>query len=294
MSDQNKCPLCDGGPFQKSWLGRLRFDDAFFEYRECVACASLICDPMPNAATLSKMYGSSYFEGDIDAEVSDESKFDEVAQYLTSLKPGVLVDFGCGNGELLQIASALGWTPIGVEFNPEKIAQLRSELPFEILSHAEALRSVQGDVLFLGDVIEHLTDLDKQIPEILALLKPDGVFVAIGPLEANPSLFNMALKLSRKLSRDKPVEMAPYHVLLATTNGQRALFRRKGFDETEFRTIEVAFPAAAQLTADVFKNPRQLFLFLIRKLSQAATRMSPKRLNGNRYFFAGRFVRAKD
>lgn len=50
------------------------------------------------------------------------------------------------------------------------------------------------DVLHLGDMIEHLTDLEHQFPEILRLIKPGGYLLAQGPLEAGPNLFTSVLK----------------------------------------------------------------------------------------------------
>jgi 2-polyprenyl-3-methyl-5-hydroxy-6-metoxy-1,4-benzoquinol methylase len=79
----------------------------------------------------------------------------------------------------------------------------------------------QADVVHVGDVIEHLTQLDTQFPEIPGLIKPGGLLLAQGPLENNASLFTFALSSARKLRPARRTEMAPYHVLLATSQGQR-------------------------------------------------------------------------
>src|SRR6185503_14816261 len=77
-----------------------------------------------------------------------------------------------------------------------------------------------ADVLHIGDVIEHLTLLDKQFPAVLELIKPGGLLLAQGPLENNSSLFTSALAFARRVRANRRTEMAPYHVLLATSQGQ--------------------------------------------------------------------------
>ena len=155
--------------------------------------------------------------------------------------------------------------------------------PDDLLASGEA----PADALHLGDVIEHLTDLDRQMPAILRLLKPEGVLIAQGPLEANANLFTWVLRLARGVRGRKPPEMAPYHVLLATARGQRALFRRSGLEELEYRLREVSWPAPGVLTAADWRRPRALGLFALRRLSAGISALAPRNL-GNRYFYAGR------
>ena len=99
-------------------------------------------------------------------------------------------------------AAKLGWRPYGVEFDPEVARRVEGKTGLKVFSDPSALLNEAGgpaDVLHLGDVIEHLTALDRQMPEILDLLKPGGILLAQGPLEGNPNLFLMFLRLSRSI-----------------------------------------------------------------------------------------------
>ncbi len=69
----------------------------------------------------------------------------------------------------------------------------QKSLPASKLSHANRL----ADVLHLGDVIEHMTKINEQMPEILKLIKPGGFLIAQGPLEANFNVFTLGIRLSR-------------------------------------------------------------------------------------------------
>mgnify|MGYP001439616392 CR=1 FL=1 len=281
------CPMCGGNEFQPSWVGVVSFEGSDFTFMECVDCRSFICDPMPDEQMLLEMYGNSYFDGGVpELEDSSEGKFAEVLEHLRRAEPGVFIDYGCGGGDLLAAVAELGWRPIGIEFNPEQINELKRALPYAIVSHQEK-PSELADVLHLGDVLEHLTEMDLQFPKILSLLKVGGVLIAHGPLEANPNVFNYALSLSRRIKGAKVTSVAPYHVILATSKGQRRLFERHGLREEAFKVKEVAFPAPESLNTTDLKSVRRTALYLIRKASQAATKLTGEGRHGNRYFYIG-------
>jgi len=229
---------------------------------------------MPDNETLLKMYSADYFEAD------ESNMFGKVQDYLKTLETGVFLDYGCGSGRFAEAVYRDGWQTIGVEFNPESVEKLREIYPFEILE-VSGEPSVKADVIHLADVLEHLTDLESQMSDILSLLKPGGIMIAHGPLEANPNLFQKFVKFSRFL-RGGSASAAPFHVLLATTKGQRSLFNRFGLQEIEFDVRQINFPAP-----EYFKNIRglrQTGLYLIRKISQLISSKN----NGNHYYFIGK------
>src|SRR5262249_13617589 len=162
----------------------------------------------------------------------DPKRPEQVVHWLERNGRGVFLDYGCGAGALLTEARRLGWDAVGVEFDAEVATEVGRRTGARTLTAAQAerLRAPLADGPHLGDVLEHLTDLEHQMPQILGLLNPDGVLLAQGPLEANANLFTALLRLARR-ARPRRIEMAPYHVLLATARGQRALFRRFGLEE---------------------------------------------------------------
>lgn len=284
------CPLCNHNDSADSWLGTTVYRERKFTYVECLACHSLYCQPMPDAETLGLMYGVDYQSSDDYQETADEnSKYPPRAlKLLKKLGTGVFIDYGCGKGALLTSAQRMGWESFGVEFSPEVAAQIEQETKIKIFCTAEPPDSIRADVLHLGDVIEHLTDLDRQMPEILRWLKPGGWLVAQGPLEAHRNLFTFAIKAARRMKKDSQTTMPPYHVILATSRGQRSFFERFGLTESEYSVFEVDFPAPPKLTFKNLSNPRLAALFGLRKASQAVSAALPGEW-GNRYFYCGRF-----
>jgi len=280
------CPLCNENQKRDSWLGITRYHGKEFPYSECTRCRSLYCDPMPDDQTLAEMYGPGYaMSFAADPSVDDPKEPEKVLALLAKGTRGTFLDYGCGKGDLLTAAKKLGWNAVGVEFDDEVVRQLRERLGLTIMTSLEAVSSEPiADVLHLGDVIEHMTKINEQMPAVLKLIKPGGRLVAQGPLEGNFNVFTMGIRLSRKL-RPAPVEMAPYHVLLATRQGQEECFKRFGLEPEEFSVSEVAWPAPARLTRADLVKPRALGLYGLRRLSQGVSTIQSRW--GNRYFYVG-------
>ncbi|HWB00549.1 MAG TPA: class I SAM-dependent methyltransferase [Pirellulales bacterium] len=286
------CPLCNVRESRPSWLDRVFYHDREFQYRQCTGCGSLFCHPMPDAQTLALMYGPEYVQDFSGGAVFDPKEPLRVIHQLSTESPGTFVDYGCGEGALLAEAAKRGWTAIGIEFDDDVARRTaeRTETRVVGLAEGESLGAC-ADVLHLGDVIEHLTDLNAQMPRILQLLKPGGLLLAQGPLEGNANLFSSTVQTARRLRPARRTEMAPYHVLLATASGQRTFFKRFGLSEVQYSVSEVAWPAPARLRFADWCRPRALALFTLRKLSQGISQLQPNRW-GNRYFYVGRWTPA--
>jgi SAM-dependent methyltransferase len=283
------CPLCGCDTKGPSWLGSTYYRGRQFDYVECRSCGTMYCDPMPNDETLAQMYGIGYSEAfQEDPHIDDPKEPGRTLEWLGRLGGGTFIDYGCGEGALLVQAAKLGWRPYGVEFDPEVAERVEGRTSFKIFSDPSALLNEAGspaDVLHLGDVIEHLTALDRQMPEILRLLKPGGLLLAQGPLEGNPNLFLAMMRLSRSIRKRRRYEMAPYHVFLATAVGHRTLFRRFGLEELEYSIHEVSWPAPSKISMSDLGSKRTIGLFAARRLSQLVSKLFPGKL-GNRYYYA--------
>lgn len=248
---------------------------------------------MPESETLTRMYGPAY-EASVAADPAthnnDPKEPLRVIQWLKKMKAGTFLDYGCGAGALLTEAARLNWQAIGVEFDTDVAKAVAERTGAKVVNPSDQLLTGPvADVIHLGDVIEHLTEMNRQMPEILRLIKPGGLLLAQGPLENNASLFTLMVRLVRSLRRGSVrTEMAPYHVLLATAKGQKTLFDRLGLEQLEYSIHEVAWPAPVKLSRADLGRPRSVGLFVLRRFSQAVSALRPDQL-GNRYFYAGRW-----
>jgi SAM-dependent methyltransferase len=236
------------------------------------------------------MYGLDYAASVVaDPSIADPKAPERVLRFLRARQPGVFIDFGCGEGWLLAEAQQMKWRAIGIELDEDVARQVR-ERTGAMVTGLDGVGSFErsADVIHFGDVIEHLTDPDREFAQALRLLKPGGYLLAQGPLENNASMFTVFVRLSRSLRRGRRTEMAPYHVVLATSGGQKMLFGRFGLDEIEYSLEEVAWPAPDHLGLADLGRPRAVVLFTLRRASQLVTAIRPKTL-GNRYFYVGRW-----
>lgn len=282
------CPLCNTTESEASWLGATRYREKKYDYRQCVECDSLYCSPMPDAETLAQMYGDDYQQFlSIESCHSGDDGIRQVVEYLKTREKGVFLDYACGAGVLLNEVAKTGWEVIGFELNvatAEKYSRLHN---IKIISDLKDLpENFRADVIHLGDVLEHLTDVNSQFPSILNLLKENGLLIAQGPLEANLNLFFLGVKMTRILRRAPDSEMPPYHVSLATVEGQRRFFNRFRLKEMVFDVFETAHPAPERIEMSDLKNLRKSAFFLLRKVSQTVSAVFPKTM-GNRYFYVG-------
>lgn len=244
---------------------------------------------MPDSLALARMYGPEYHSSEDyhETATADEGRPAGAIEWLTKLERGKFVDYGCGKGALLATARDLGWETYGIEFSSDVARKIQIETGAKVFSDVEPPKGFQADVLHLGDVIEHLTDLDNQMPAILRWIKPGGLLIAQGPLEAHRNLFTAALKGSRVFRANRQASMPPYHVILATSKGQRTFFDRFGLAEVEYYVFEANFPAPTKMDLAMLSSPRQTVLFALRKISQAVSSVLPGEW-GNRYFYCGR------
>jgi SAM-dependent methyltransferase len=238
------------------------------------------------------MYSAEYgqlFQGHENSEGAANAT--EVLGWLGREAQGNFVDYGCGAGFLLSAAKAAGWNSLGVEFATDVARDISARTGVPVVSDPAEVPENFADVLHLGDVIEHLTDIDRQVPEILKLLKKGGLLLAQGPLENNANLFHFGIKTSRLLSRRlnpaRRSDMAPYHVLLATAAGQQKLFARFGLQELRYQVTEETWPAPAKISTENLTELRSLGLFVLRQSSRSLSALRPSAW-GNRYFYAGR------
>src|ERR1041384_2515671 len=129
------CPPCSCDKYQKSAFSTV-YLDVEFRHVECARCKSLYCNPMPESAMLQRMYGPSYESAVSERtnySVEDPKEPDKCIAWLRRLGVGVFVDYGCGNGLLLQEAAEAGWHPVGVELDSTVARRVEERTGFRVL-----------------------------------------------------------------------------------------------------------------------------------------------------------------
>jgi SAM-dependent methyltransferase len=243
---------------------------------------------MPDEKLLGLMYGPGYAASvSGDYSVEDPKEPGQVLAILGNLAPGTFVDFGCGAGALLTEAAALGWRTYGVEFTPAVAAATSRATGQRVVPVSDvSCLAGEADVVHLGDVIEHLTDPDREFSVALSVLRSGGLLLAQGPLENNWTVFAAFKRLVGFARHSRVRYQTPTHVVQATAAGQRRFFWRHGLVDQRFDITEVWWPAPSKL-GSCQRRPRLIALYLCRRLSLSLRFLTP-RTWGDRYFYVGR------
>ncbi|HEX2570586.1 MAG TPA: methyltransferase domain-containing protein [Polyangia bacterium] len=273
------CPACDSTAHGPSYLGEGRWRTLRFSYRACHACGTLFVDPMPDAQALDELYAPAYLEEHYAPELAGEAtsaelgrELEETAAHAAAMRPGGrLLDVGCGAGRFLIAARRAGLGGEGferVQATAEKAAAATGATVHAGSLESLVARGLRYDLIHFADVLEHCPRPIGLLAPARALLASEGLVIARGPLQNQPTLFQQTLRLQRlmraRLGRLAPLEAPPMHVVLFTRAGWHSLIRRAGFALQEEQFYEVHWPAPERFT------PRPVWL--IKALSLALSR----------------------
>jgi SAM-dependent methyltransferase len=163
----------------------------------------------------------------------------------TGGRPLRVLDVGCGPQAVLARHLGPGDTYVGCDYRPEAEVPLERYVSIDLNedSLAERLRGEQFDVVFCGEVIEHLFSPDALLDDLRELLATGGVLILSTPnlgyyvnrglllLGISPLfLENSAdVKLGRVTRRLGQGNVTEGHIRVFTYRALRDLVARKGF-----------------------------------------------------------------
>lgn len=249
-ADPRPCPLCGALPKGAAFPWASRYAGAEYRYFACSACATRYIDPVPDSAAMAQMYGSGEYHEEF-YEGEGHSPYRQTAARIAAQLPrgARVLDYGCGAGHLIAALKALGIDAEGAEFSAAAAgnAAAKSGCRVHDLSAGNWQAAGPWDAIHLGDVIEHLADPRDVVAGLLPLIREGGLLSAEGPIEANASLVNFAIKLfghAKRLLRPQFVgEFPPYHLLFTSAAAQRGFFRRlPGLSEVHWQVSENGWP----------------------------------------------------
>lgn len=218
------CPLCGGG-------GEPSIEKAGYRYHSCSACRTLFLHPVPPPEALAAYYRDpaaeqksrfSWEQSHRHAHRGWRRALEEAARLAG---PGPLLDVGCGAGQFLSFARALGFEDLaGVELSPEA-AEAARRATGATVHGVDLLRAPLPSGHFaavtLWDVLEHLADPRRALRRVAELLRPGGVVVIATPNRGGITL--------RALGSRTLVVTPPEHLFLASRPGLAGAVAAEGF-----------------------------------------------------------------
>lgn len=206
-------------------------DDTVFYFRECLSCQFVFVNPRLRADLYSVVYNAAkaaqyqlkswvYEDGDLKSLCktfytwgSCRVLMGAIAHHRSRFAKAKndtyarirLLDYGCGNGHLLDLCSAFGIDAVGVDIDLHRIKLCRSK-GLVVTTPDELPNSEKFDVIVSSSVIEHVDDLQGYFRYISARMRSGGIFSLNG---LTPRSIDREIK-SGKYKNTMPLEHLNY------------------------------------------------------------------------------------
>lgn len=245
----DSCVACGGARLQP--LALVYEFHGSFPLVECDDCGLRFLRVQPAAEGLAALYSAAYFESDFrcgrsEVAYSSEEPFraenTSLLEAFERLGPaGRLLELGSAGGWLLKHARERGWEAQGVEFSVDA-AERSLALGLEVFQGdllAAALPAESFDLVYMGDVLEHVPDCLAVLVEAARLLKTGGHLYLRGPITTNSLARRFALAFYGALGRPIVLREPPYHLWEFTPGPLEHLFASAGLDVIQARQSKI-------------------------------------------------------
>ncbi|WP_175404011.1 bifunctional 2-polyprenyl-6-hydroxyphenol methylase/3-demethylubiquinol 3-O-methyltransferase UbiG [Mucilaginibacter sp. PPCGB 2223] len=201
-----------------------------------------------------------------------------------------ILDYGCGNGKFVAEAVAKGYQVTGIEYNEDLVQSLAQAIPgasFLTIGDFTSQTDLY-DVIFLGNVLEHLTNPSEMLAYFKERLSTGGLLILEGPLEENFTIAGALRRwfFKRRKKRGQMAAHFPRHIFYADYNNQLDVLTRAGFEKIKYKVGEKTWPFPATLRECT--SVKSVVFLLIGWFSIGLGWFIPH--NGNLFFYIGRSI----
>lgn len=177
-----------------------------------------------------KYYSKSWKDYENRVYFYDEPRINKVFELILAEKKGRILDIGCLTGEFLVKLKQRGWKCHGIELSEAYKKALERNL--DVIQHdvEEGIPFPDNffDIVYAGEIIEHLYETDSFLMEVRRVLKPNGKAIITTPNIA--CLINRILLLFGKYPRYLQYnEGGSGHIHLYNKNVLESQLKAKGF-----------------------------------------------------------------
>jgi 2-polyprenyl-3-methyl-5-hydroxy-6-metoxy-1,4-benzoquinol methylase len=245
------CPLC-GNNSSKDFPIFYSLREKNFDSVKCKNCGFIFIVPRPNDSEIALMYSDEYFLFDgadfgahsntdyETAAVAGSVKFPLILARIRKYRPtGRFFEVGCGMGYFLNFVRENGYEVNGIEISELGAKSCREKFGLNVqkssFEHYEG-KPNSFDIIFFGDVVEHLNTPMEMLRKAYSLLAPNGIVAVEVPSQFNCLSGRIGPAVLSLLGRKKKMPMPPYHVnefLPSTLRQMLAAARFSSIDITQ-------------------------------------------------------------
>ncbi|MCX6776410.1 MAG: class I SAM-dependent methyltransferase [Candidatus Micrarchaeota archaeon] len=188
---------------------------------------------MGSSDTMPKFYDR--FWSDKKGKLGDFAlKWPKLSRYIPR-GDAVILDFGCGNGEIIKEMMLLNPKAkyIGLDVSKKALSAASAKLPkaeFQLIEDGGCfpLKSASVDFIFASEVVEHIYDTENAFSEIARVLRPNG-----GVLLTTPYHGIIKNLLTVLLAFDSHFDPEGPHIRFFSKNSLFSCLRKAGLEPVE-------------------------------------------------------------
>lgn len=169
-----------------------------------------------------------------------------------SLRGVSVLECGIANGGISDTLKNEGARCYGIDINPRSISGV--EVKQADLNQGFPKFDTLFDVVFAGEVMEHLFDDEKFVQSARSILRPDGLLVL-----TVPNLVFGVNRIRMLFGMTPTFAYAAYHYHVYTRSTLEELLRRNGFEIADFTSSHVLFSTRKNKLGRIFEILGDLF-----------------------------------
>jgi 2-polyprenyl-3-methyl-5-hydroxy-6-metoxy-1,4-benzoquinol methylase len=213
-----------------------------FRVVRCRSCGLVYINPRLGEQVIAELYDKYYYNGkgfdpnvnyiaDYDRENDTDKQFrpEETVKAIKRivLPPAMLLDFGCGLGDLMRQAARHGYRAEGFEVS-HFAAEFAKANKFRVYDNLDQLPTSQYDIVTAVEVLEHCSSPMEALSAIYRSLKPGGTLYYT---TRNFDGFYKKWRVGVKDSLDGYI-VPEGHIHFFSTKVIRSYFKKIGYSKT--------------------------------------------------------------
>ena len=199
--------------------------------------------------TQDKKFNSVRYRNDFIFDNADNIRLDKTVKLIGKNK--LVLDVGCGDGFIMNMIRNLGNKVIGIEIADSAIKKARKKgfkvYDLSLNSNWSGKIQEKFDVIFAGEIIEHIFDTDQFLSNIRKVLKKNGKLII-----TTPNLATLGRRLMLFVGQNPLIETTGRstdagHIRYFTQGSLCMLLRENGFRVHETTSAVVNFNSSGKI-----------------------------------------------
>ena len=202
---------------------------------ECSNCGFIFMRKIPTGAELESYYSVYAYESEKEMPEPTRISLEKLVKGFNSYRQNNrILDVGCGDGWILDIAKKDGWDAYGTEYSARaiEICEAKGIKMYKGVLRPEKMQVNEFDVIVSSETIEHINNPREDFSNICKLLRKGGLLYVTTPN------FNSYL---RYLLKEKyNIIKYPEHLSYYTKTTLNTLLTNCGFKKVELLTTGIS------------------------------------------------------